>query len=78
MERNNKCLSKFIYKFNQPCVFKTILKPSSGGSSNNSACTWTPKMLADLFKSKKLTFRIGKKNLPNSKKCFGLIDCAYK
>jgi len=68
-----KSLNKFIYKLEQPCVFKDMLKQKQTTSSCsssaivNSACSWTPKLLAKLFKDTKLTFRIGKKNLPKSK-----------
>lgn len=57
-------LNDIIYKLDRPCIFKNILKPVS---DRNTACNWTPEILADLFKAKKFTFRIGKKDSPESK-----------
>ncbi len=76
MEKN-KNISKFIYKINQPCVFKEMMNPSAS-RSNNSACTWTPKLLANLLGDKRLAFRIGKKKLSNGKTCFCLKTFLFK
>ena len=64
---NTASLKNFIQNFNEPCVFKNKLKPTTLEGSKNSACTWTPELVGSLFKGKKLNFRIGKKNEPNSK-----------
>ncbi len=60
-------LNEFIYKLNQPCVFKNILKASDDESETNTAIKWTPDRLETLLKNEKLTFRIGKKQKENRK-----------
>jgi hypothetical protein len=65
-------LNEFIFKLNQPCVFKNILKISSDKKSN-TAVEWTPSYLETLLKNEKLTFRIGKKQKENGK-----LLCLFK
>ena len=63
----NAKLNEFIFKLNQPCVFKNMLKASDDESRTNTAIAWTPDRLESLLKNEKLTFRVGKKQKENSK-----------
>lgn len=55
---NETKLNEFIYKLNQPCVFKNVLVRCD---TANSAVEWTPSSLETLLAHEKLTFRMGKK-----------------
>ncbi len=59
-------LSQYVFKLNQPCVFKNILVKNG---QSNIACEWTPESLVSILKSEVLVFRIGKKSITGNRLC---------
>jgi hypothetical protein len=49
-------LSDFLFKIDKPILFKNIL--INENEKCNSAADWTPQILANIFKEKKIEFRI--------------------
>lgn len=57
-------LNKFIYKIDQPIIFKNILSKTD---QKNTASGWNFQNLAQIFQSETFEFRIGKSRTNVSK-----------
>ena len=45
-------MNEFIFKLKRPCIFRNVLK-------DTEASKWTLDSLVEVFKTEKLTFRMG-------------------